>query len=69
MGVITNGAALGYTGPAIPSLVRKDDPIFKGGRADPGIWGEDLDMSFQTASWIGKLVVGAFVCMERVFFY
>ena len=54
LGVLLNGAAFGYTGVSIPSMVRRNDSVFTEGRDDPSMWGDSLDMSFQTASWVGE---------------
>lgn len=46
MGCFLNGGAIGYTGPANPSLM---DP------KDKTLYGGSLEASFQAISWISKL--------------
>jgi len=49
---ILNGCVIGYTGPALPSLLGKT----------PSIYNLDLDVNWQEASWItGILSIGCFV--------
>ena len=43
-----NGGAIAYTGPALPNLMND-------GAKD--LYGNDLSVSFQSASWIGELTM------------
>ena len=43
-----NGGAIAYTGPALPHLMND-------GAKD--LYGNDLSVSFQSASWIGELAI------------
>jgi len=64
LGCLLNGSVIGYTSPAIPSLVNNGTSI----------WGKDTSMDLQQASWMtGLLSIGCFVgcvmagpIMERV---
>ena len=64
LGCLLNGSVIGYTSPAIPSLVRNGT----------NIWGGDSKLGMQEASWItGLLSIGCFIgcvmagpIMERI---
>eukprot|EP00092_Neocalanus_flemingeri_P029051 GFUD01031537.1.p1 GENE.GFUD01031537.1~~GFUD01031537.1.p1 ORF type:complete len:528 (-),score=96.95 GFUD01031537.1:115-1698(-) len=64
LGCLLNGAVIGYTSPAIPSLVNNGTSI----------WGRETSVDYQQASWItGLLSIGCFVgcvmagpIMERI---
>ena len=43
-----NGGAIAYTGPALPKLIND--------RAKD-LYGNDISVSFQSASWIGELAL------------
>jgi len=66
LGCLLNGAVIGYTGPAIPSLMNTTG-------MGNNVYGADLVLGPQEASWItGLLSIGCFVgcivagpCMER----
>ena len=45
IGCFMNGGAIAYTGPALPNLMND-------GTKD--LYGNDLSVSFQSASWIGE---------------
>lgn len=56
LGCLLNGSVIGYTGPAIPSLMNKTP---NGGRT---LWETPIELEAQEASWIaGLLSVGCFV--------
>ena len=46
IGCFMNGGAIAYTGPALPNLMMNN------GTKD--LYGNDLSVSFQSASWIGE---------------
>ena len=50
LGCLLNGAVIGYTGPAIPSLMNKTG-VAEGGR---DAYGGELVLGPQEASWISK---------------
>ena len=53
MGCLLNGSVIGYTGPAIPSLLSTNSS---------SVWGTLPPVSFQEASWLtGLLSIGCFV--------
>lgn len=64
-GCLLNGSVIGYTSPAIPSLLDRNNTT---------IWGHSMDTTFQQASWMtGLLSIGCFVgcvmagpIMERI---
>jgi len=64
LGCLLNGSVIGYTSPAIPSLVSNDTTI----------WGKEASLNLQQASWItGLLSIGCFIgcvmagpIMERI---
>jgi len=65
LGCLLNGSVIGYTSPAIPSLVNN---------GTTSIWGRNTSVDYQQASWItGLLSIGCFVgcvmagpIMERI---
>ena len=65
MGCLLNGSVIGYTGPAIPSLLSANSS---------SVWGNATQVTFQEASWLtGLLSIGCFVgcvmagpVMERI---
>ena len=50
LGCLLNGAAIAYTGPAIPSLTNITGDPNDGGT----VWGGDIRVDAQEASWIGN---------------
>ena len=53
MGCLLNGSVIGYTGPAIPSLLSTNST---------SVWGNTTPVTFQEASWLtGLLSIGCFV--------
>ena len=53
MGCLLNGSVIGYTGPAIPSLLSTNSS---------SVWGGTTRITFQEASWLtGLLSIGCFV--------
>ena len=48
IGCFMNGGAIAYTGPALPNLMND-------GAKD--LYGNDISVSFQSASWIGELTI------------
>ena len=53
MGCLLNGSVIGYTGPAIPSLLSTNST---------SVWGNETPVTFQEASWLtGLLSIGCFV--------
>ena len=64
LGCLLNGSVIGYTSPAIPSLVNNGTSI----------WGRETSLDLQQASWItGLLSIGCFIgcvmagpIMERI---
>lgn len=57
LGCLLNGAVIGYTGPAIPSMMNSTGSL--GGGSN--LWGDPLVLDAQQASWItGLLSIGCF---------
>ena len=64
-GCLLNGSVIGYTGPAIPSLLNN---------STNNVWGQHTEITFQQSSWMtGLLSIGCFVgcvmagpIMERI---
>ena len=52
LGCLLNGAAIAYTGPAIPSLTNITGDPNDGGT----VWGGDIRVDAQEASWIGTVM-------------
>ena len=52
LGCLLNGAAIAYTGPAIPSLTNITGDPNDGGT----VWGGDIRVDAQEASWIGTVL-------------
>ena len=65
LGCLLNGAVIGYTSPAIPSMINN---------STGNVWGSSTPVSFQQTSWVtGILSIGCFVgcviagpIMERI---
>ena len=65
LGCLLNGSVIGYTSPAIPSLINNNTS---------NVWGHNTRVSFQQTSWVtGILSIGCFVgcviagpIMERI---
>ena len=50
LGCLLNGAVIGYTGPALPSLLNITDSSNDGW----SVWGEHMVITAQEASWISE---------------
>ena len=65
LGCLLNGAVIGYTSPAIPSMINN---------TTSNVWGSNTPVSFQQTSWVtGILSIGCFIgcviagpIMERI---
>ena len=65
LGCLLNGAVIGYTSPAIPSMINSNTS---------NVWGGNTPVSFQQTSWVtGILSIGCFIgcviagpIMERI---